>query len=158
MHPSVIALIALVALAAYGVWIIKSATSGIPEGFTKTTPDDICKSNLTECKKTKTDAVCVSELAICMSSASEHTNNKTAGQAVYTPSEQRIRSHQTPSTQQPTLTSTTASDAGTQAEQIQSESVLTPSLRQQIRDDVKGAVNSVLADINNQYEIKYVYQ
>jgi hypothetical protein len=49
-----------------------------------------------------------------------------------------------------------ASQKGTQAEQIQQSAPVAPSLKDQIRDDVRTAVQSELDNIRNEYEVKYV--
>jgi len=86
--------------------------------------------------------------------------NKLAGHSSeYTPSETRLWPHETPVAPSPSLTPIVPSDAGTQAQSIwDSTTGITPSLRQNIRDDVKKAVNSSIKELQNEYEVKYVYQ
>jgi hypothetical protein len=48
-----------------------------------------------------------------------------------------------------------AADRGTQAQAIQESAVLTPSLRDMIRSDVKKAIKDEIRNINNEYEIEY---
>ncbi len=73
----------------------------------------------------------------------------------YVPNQTVIPPHITPAYLQSLITARLASDAGTQAQVIQQESVLTPSVRSQIRDDIKKAIREEIAAVNNEYEIQY---
>ena len=78
-----------------------------------------------------------------------------SGSDVYVPNQETIYPHQRPPAQPPRLTATVPTDAGTQAEAIQTNQILTPSMRQMIRSDVKSAIKEEVNDIQNQYEITY---
>jgi hypothetical protein len=73
--------------------------------------------------------------------------------AVYKAFQQIIKPHETPLAQQPGLT---ANQRGVDG--VQAGAILTPSMRQQIRDDVKKAVGEELGAIQNEYEITYDQQ
>jgi hypothetical protein len=73
--------------------------------------------------------------------------------AVYKAFQQIIKPHETPTVQQPGLV---ANQRGVDG--VQAGAILTPSMRQQIRDDVRKAVGEELANIQNEYEITYDQQ
>lgn len=73
--------------------------------------------------------------------------------AVYKAFQQIIKPHETPLTVQPGLV---ANQKG--ADGVQAGAILTPSMRQQIRDDVKRAVSEELGALQNEYEITYDQQ
>jgi hypothetical protein len=73
----------------------------------------------------------------------------------YVPSQQVIPPHVTPEQLKALITAKLASDRNTQAQTIQEDSMLTPSIRSQIRDDVRQAIRDEIADLNNEYEIQY---
>ena len=73
--------------------------------------------------------------------------------AIYKAFQQIIKPHETPTAVQPGLT---ANQRG--ADGVQAGAILTPSMRQQIRDDVKNAVGEELSKIQNEYEITYDQQ
>jgi hypothetical protein len=73
----------------------------------------------------------------------------------YVPSQQVIPPHVTPEQLKALITAKLASDRNTQAQTIQEDSMLTSSVRSQIRDDVKQAIRDEIADLNNEYEIQY---
>lgn len=75
--------------------------------------------------------------------------------AEYKPNQQIIRPHMTPQQIRSAITAKVAADKGTQAQTIQESAVLTPSLRDMIRNDVKKAIKDEIRDINNEYEIQY---
>jgi hypothetical protein len=70
--------------------------------------------------------------------------------AAYKAFQQIVKPHETPTVVTPGLT---ANQRG--ADGVQANAILTPSMRQQIRDDVKRAVGEELASIQNEYEITY---
>lgn len=76
----------------------------------------------------------------------------------YTPSQQVLPPHKTPMTQPQALTATSTTDGFTGVANIQADAILTPSVRQMIRDDVKKAVKDELTTIQNEYEIVYEKQ
>jgi hypothetical protein len=73
--------------------------------------------------------------------------------AVYQAFQQIIKPHETPTAVQPGLTATQKGADG-----VQANAILTPSMRQQIRDDVKKAVGEEMGAIQNEYEITYENQ
>ena len=73
----------------------------------------------------------------------------------YMPNQDRIAAHVTPAQLKALITAKLVSDAGTQAQKIQEDSILTPSVRSQIRDDVKKAIREEIDAVNNEYEIQY---
>lgn len=73
--------------------------------------------------------------------------------ATYKAFQQIIKPHETPVGQQPGLT---ANQKG--ADGVLAGAILTPSMRQQIRDDVRKAVGEELGAIQNEYEITYDQQ
>ena len=75
--------------------------------------------------------------------------------ADYKPHQQIIRPHMTPAEVNAAIQARVSADRGTQAQTIQEESVLTPSVRDMIRNDVKKAIKDEIRDINNEYEIQY---
>lgn len=75
--------------------------------------------------------------------------------ADYKPHQEIIRPHMTPTQIKAAILAKAAADRGTQAQTIQEESVLTPSVRDMIRNDVKKAIKDEIRDINNEYEISY---
>lgn len=74
----------------------------------------------------------------------------------YTAHQQRIYPHQLPPATIRALQALLPSDRGTQAEQIMQGAVLTPSVRNEIRNDVREAVASEMANIRNNYEVQFV--
>ena len=74
---------------------------------------------------------------------------------LYTPNQQIIRPHMTPEELKAAILAKVAGDRGTQAQTIQEDSILTPSVRDMIRDDVKKAIKDEFNEINNEYEIRY---
>lgn len=77
-------------------------------------------------------------------------------QAPYTPNPIVIKPHETPKVEPPSLTASVTTDRGTQAEKILQDSIFTPSLRQQIRDDVSGTIEDVFDEgFLNPYEVTY---
>lgn len=70
--------------------------------------------------------------------------------ATYKAFQQIVKPHETPTVVTPGLT---ANQRG--ADGVQADAILTPSMRQQIRDDVRRAVGEELANIQNEYEITY---
>lgn len=80
-----------------------------------------------------------------------------SGQAAanYKPHQEIIRPHMTPTELKAAILAKVAADRGTQAQTIQESSVLTPSVRDMIRNDVKKAIRDEIRDINNEYEIQY---
>jgi len=81
-----------------------------------------------------------------------------ASGSTYTPNQDVILPHQYPLTPQSTLTANVPTDAGTQAQDILNGSILSPSMRQMIRTDVKNAVREEANNLQNQYEITYEQQ
>jgi hypothetical protein len=75
--------------------------------------------------------------------------------AEYKPHQEIIRPHMTPTEIKAAILAKVAADRGTQAQTIQEESILTPSVRDMIRNDVKKAIKDEINDINNEYEISY---
>ena len=81
--------------------------------------------------------------------------------AVYKAFQKYIKPHETPTAEPPGLT---ANQKG--AEAVQADAILTPSMRQMIRDDVRKAVGEELQaatdeynnEYSNEYEIDYEYQ
>jgi hypothetical protein len=73
----------------------------------------------------------------------------------YTPNQDIIAAHVTPAQLKALITAKLASDAGTQAEKINEDSILTPSVRAQIRNDVRKVIRDEIDAINNEYEIQY---
>ncbi len=76
--------------------------------------------------------------------------------STYTPSQTVIAPHQTPTPQLTTYTPVPT--PGTGAQQIQSSGYLTPSQRQNIRDEVAKIFQDTQRNFNNEYEIQYVHQ
>jgi hypothetical protein len=72
----------------------------------------------------------------------------------YKPHQTIISPHHTPAPQQGQLTA----NQRPEAQQILEGGVLTPSIRQQIRDDVRRAVGEELKTLQNEYEITYENQ
>lgn len=75
--------------------------------------------------------------------------------AEYKPHQEIIRAHMTPAEIKAALTAKVAADKGTQAQEIQDGAIVTPSLRDMIRNDVKKAIKDEIKDINNEYEVSY---
>ena len=75
--------------------------------------------------------------------------------ADYKPHQEIIRPHMTPTQIKAAILAKVAADKGTQAQEIQESAILTPSLRDMIRSDVKKAIKDEIRDINNEYEIQY---
>ena len=75
--------------------------------------------------------------------------------ADYKAHQEIIRPHMTPAELKAAIIAKVASDRGTQAQEIQEGSILTPSVRDMIRDDVKKAIKDEIRDINNEYEVSY---
>lgn len=75
--------------------------------------------------------------------------------ADYKPHQEIIRPHMTPTQIKAAILAKVAADKGTQAQGIQESAILTPSLRDMIRDDVKKAIKDEIREINNEYEIQY---
>jgi hypothetical protein len=73
--------------------------------------------------------------------------------ATYKAFQQIIKPHETPTPLTPGLT---ANQKG--AEQVQANAILTPSMRQMIREDVRKAVGEELDSLQNEYEITYDQQ
>jgi hypothetical protein len=73
----------------------------------------------------------------------------------YTPHQEIIKAHMTPTELKAAIFAKVQSDKGTQAQTIQEEAILTPSIREMIRTDVKKAIKDEIHDINNEYEIQY---
>ena len=73
-----------------------------------------------------------------------------------TPSTTTIKPNQLPPEVVKLLVAKLAADKGTAAEKIQAGATVTPSVRQQIRQDVQDAVEDELQNIRNEYEVKYV--
>jgi len=85
----------------------------------------------------------------------DDTGYSGAAAANYKPHQEIIRAHMTPTEIKAAILAKVASDRGTQAETIQQSAVLTPSLREMIRSDVKKAIKDEIREINNEYEIQY---
>lgn len=75
--------------------------------------------------------------------------------ALYRPNQQIIRAHMTPEELKAAIIAKVTSDRGTQAQTIQEDSILTPSIRDMIRTDVKRAIKDEINAVNNEYEISY---
>ena len=75
--------------------------------------------------------------------------------ADYKPHQEIIRAHMTPTELKAAIQANVTYDKGTQAQAIQDASILTPSVRDMIRNDVKKAIRDEMNEINNEYEIKY---
>jgi hypothetical protein len=77
----------------------------------------------------------------------------------YSPSKVIIDPSQTPPVQQQTYTADTITDMGTQVDEILKNSMATPTIRQNIRQELQNSVNTYMKDIQrNVYEIDYVFQ
>lgn len=85
----------------------------------------------------------------------DDTGYSGTGVADYKPHQEIIKPHMTPTQLKAAIQAKVAADRGTQAQTIQEESVLTPSVRDMIRNDVKKAIKDEIRDINNEYEIQY---
>ena len=85
----------------------------------------------------------------------DDTGYSGAAAANYKPHQEIIRAHMTPTEIKAAILAKVASDRGTQAQTIQESAILTPSLREMIRSDVKKAIKDEIRDINNEYEIQY---
>jgi hypothetical protein len=69
----------------------------------------------------------------------------------YLPNQEKILPHQMPPTRTLLVTASTPTDAGTDAEKIQTNSTALRSLRENVRDEGKGSSDSFM----NQYEVLY---
>ena len=69
----------------------------------------------------------------------------------YLPNQEKILPHQMPPSRTLLVTASTPTDAGTEAEKIQTNSTALRSLRENVRDEGKGSSNSFM----NQYEVSY---
>ena len=77
----------------------------------------------------------------------------------YTPSTTIVRpTYMPPATPLQTLTASSPTDIGTGAQSILNGAPITPSLRQMIRKDIAGAVKDEFGELQNQYQIQYMYQ
>jgi len=85
----------------------------------------------------------------------DDTGYSGAAAAPYKPHQEIIRPHMTPTELKAAILAKVAADRGTQAQTIQEDSILTPSVRDMIRSDVKKAIKDEINDINNEYEISY---
>lgn len=70
----------------------------------------------------------------------------------YLPNQEKILPHQMPPTRVVAVTASTPTDAGTDAEKIQTNSTALRSLRENVRDEGKGSSDSFM---NHQYEVSY---
>jgi hypothetical protein len=73
----------------------------------------------------------------------------------YKPHQTVIAPHQTPQPQGAQITANAPTDRDSGVQQILEGGVLTPSIRQQIRDDVRRAVGEELKTLQSEYEIVY---
>ena len=85
----------------------------------------------------------------------DDTGYSGAAAADYKAHQEIIRAHMTPTEIKAAILAKVAADRGTQAETIQESAVLTPSVREMIRNDVKKAIKDEIKNINNEYEIQY---
>jgi len=85
----------------------------------------------------------------------DDTGYSGAAAAEYKAHQEIIRPHMTPTEIKQAILAKVAADRGTQAETIQESAILTPSLRDMIRSDVKKAIKDEIRNINNEYEIEY---
>jgi hypothetical protein len=75
--------------------------------------------------------------------------------ANYKPHQEIIKAHMTPTELKAAIQAKVTADKGTQAQAIQDASIMTASVRDMIRTDVKKATRDAMNEINNEYEIKY---
>jgi hypothetical protein len=75
--------------------------------------------------------------------------------AEYKPNQPIIKAHMTPTQIKTIVAAKVNSDLNTQAQTIQENSVITPSIREMIRNDVKKAIREEIQAINNEYEVQY---
>ena len=76
----------------------------------------------------------------------------------YTPSKTIVTPTYIPQAPLPTYTASSPTDMHSGVHSILSGAPLTPSLRQMIRNDVAGAVKDEFGQLQNQYQIQYMYQ
>ena len=112
-------------------------------------------------KRTGSSSIIPTTTNLFMASGNDASGNHPSTDASgseYKPHQQVITPDQFPLPLKPTLTANVPTDVGTQAENILNGSILTPSMRQMIRTDVKNAVKEGVNDLQNQYEITYEQQ
>lgn len=132
---------------------LKSALSGAP-----VTQTDAYKALLASlASRTVTDGSggakpTADQLALAQGDGGSGSGQTTG---TYTPNQDVIAAHVTPDQLKALITAKLASDAGTQAQKIQEDSILTPSVRSQIRNDVKKTIRDEIDAVNNEYEIQY---
>ena len=85
----------------------------------------------------------------------DDTGYSGAAAADYKAHQEIIRPHMTPTELKAAILAKVSADRGTQAQTIQEDSILTPSVRDMIRNDVKKANKDEINDIKNEYEIQY---
>lgn len=91
-------------------------------------------------------------------SLAQGDNTGSLGVAVgadYKPNQEIIKAHMTPTQIKTLIAAKAKADLNTQAQAIQDSAVITPSIREMIRNDIKNAIREEIDAINNEYEIQY---